>query len=63
MQYLDLTDLNFSPELWVACHDVDELNSKLAKRLWEENGMDVEEDFKEKLLILVGTLRFLSLSV
>ncbi|RUS19023.1 armadillo-type protein [Endogone sp. FLAS-F59071] len=51
--FLDMTDIDFSPELWIACHDEDEVNVKLATQMWEENGMDVEEIYKDALLKLV----------
>ncbi|KAI6029055.1 armadillo-type protein [Pisolithus microcarpus] len=50
IQLLDLTDLDWSPELWIACHDDDEQNARLANRVWEDNGLDVPEGFLEQLL-------------
>ncbi|KAK7030667.1 TOG domain-containing protein [Favolaschia claudopus] len=50
LQPFDLTDLDWSPELWVACHDDDEQNGRLARHAWEDNGLDVPENFLEKLL-------------
>ncbi|KAL1923463.1 uncharacterized protein VTP21DRAFT_8443 [Calcarisporiella thermophila] len=52
--HLDLTDIDFSRELWVSCHDEEEANAKQALRLWEDNGMDVEPDYAEHLLPLLG---------
>ncbi|TRM56848.1 armadillo-type protein [Schizophyllum amplum] len=54
---LDLTELqgtspldasligdNWSPALWLACHDVeDEKNIDVARGIWEENGLDVPD--------------------
>ncbi|KAI6043543.1 armadillo-type protein, partial [Pisolithus marmoratus] len=37
---LDLTDLDWSPELWIACHDEDARNAHLANHVWEDNGLD-----------------------
>ncbi|KAK4705757.1 hypothetical protein P7C70_g456, partial [Phenoliferia sp. Uapishka_3] len=54
---LDLTELEFPVNLWIAAHDVDERNSQLALKAWEENGLDVPEDF---LTILVPSLCALS---
>lgn len=54
VQFFDMTDVDFSPELWIACHDEDEVNVKLATQMWEANGMDVEENYKDALLKLVG---------
>ncbi|EIN06629.1 ARM repeat-containing protein [Punctularia strigosozonata HHB-11173 SS5] len=50
LQPFDLTDLEWSPELWVAVHDEDEQNARLAQHLWEDNGLDVPETFLPPLL-------------
>ncbi|CAO1627100.1 unnamed protein product [Sympodiomycopsis kandeliae] len=51
IQSLDLTELEFPSELWLACHDpVDAENARLADRCWEENGLDVPELFAAQLL-------------
>ncbi|KAI8639859.1 armadillo-type protein [Parasitella parasitica] len=53
LEFLDLTDLDYSPQLWVACHDENESNAKLAKQQWEDNAMDIDEDFRDQLLAYV----------
>ncbi|KAI0757516.1 ARM repeat-containing protein [Daedaleopsis nitida] len=50
LQPFDLTDYDWSPELWIACHDEDEQNARLANHLWEDNGLDVAETFLRDLL-------------
>nr|CAG8471118.1 10487_t:CDS:10 [Entrophospora candida] len=50
LDFTDLTDIDFSCELWITCHDNDESNSKFAFKLWEENGMDIEENYAVELL-------------
>ncbi|KAG2360727.1 ARM repeat-containing protein [Suillus spraguei] len=50
IQPFDLTDLDWSPQLWIACHDDDEQNARLANHVWEDNGLDVPEDFLDKLM-------------
>ncbi|KAI0366693.1 ARM repeat-containing protein [Pilatotrama ljubarskyi] len=50
LQPFDLTDLDWSPELWIACHDEDEQNARLAYHVWEDNGLDVPEGFLQDLL-------------
>ncbi|KAG1831619.1 armadillo-type protein [Suillus variegatus] len=50
IQPFDLTDLDWSPQLWIACHDDDEQNARLANHAWEDNGLDVPEDFLDKLM-------------
>ncbi|OBZ65072.1 Translational activator GCN1 [Grifola frondosa] len=53
LQPFDLTDLDWSPELWVASHDNDEQNARLARHLWEDNGFDVPENFLQDMLPLL----------
>ena len=55
-QPFDLTELDWSPEIWVAVHDDDEQNARLALRVWEDNGLDVPEHFLQKLMDLLGWL-------
>ncbi|KAF5388930.1 hypothetical protein D9757_005118 [Collybiopsis confluens] len=50
----DLTDLDWSPELWIACHDDDEQNARLARHIWEDNGLDVPQSFLQRLLAFLG---------
>lgn len=50
LELLDLTDIDYSPELWLACHDDNAQNAEIANRLWEENALDVEESYKDQLL-------------
>ncbi|KAF8057458.1 armadillo-type protein [Lyophyllum atratum] len=54
LQPSDLTDLDWSPELLIACHDEDEQNARLARHLWEDNGLDVPEQFLDALLHYLG---------
>jgi hypothetical protein len=46
--------MDWSPELWVACHDDDDQNARLARHLWEDNGLDVPETFMDDLLTFLG---------
>ncbi|KAH9925947.1 ARM repeat-containing protein [Epithele typhae] len=50
LQPFDLTDLDWSPELWISCHDEDGNNARLANVIWEDNGLDVPENFVQDLL-------------
>ncbi|KAI0657693.1 ARM repeat-containing protein [Cubamyces menziesii] len=50
LQPFDLTELDWSPELWIACHDEDEQNARLANHIWDDNGLDVPESFLSDLL-------------
>ncbi|THU98405.1 ARM repeat-containing protein [Dendrothele bispora CBS 962.96] len=54
LQPFDLTDLDWSPELWIACHDDDEQNARLAHHVWEDNGLDVPQSFMKELLEYLG---------
>ena len=40
--------------MWIACHDDDEQDARLARRIWEENGMDIPEPFVEALMPFLG---------
>lgn len=53
-QPFDLTDLDWSLELLIACHDEDEQNARLARHVWEDNGLDVPESFLDHLLEYLG---------
>ncbi|KAH0826065.1 armadillo-type protein [Lanmaoa asiatica] len=54
LQPFDLTELDWSPQLWVACHDEDKQNARLAGHVWEDNGLDVFEGFREDMLAFFG---------
>lgn len=54
MQPFDLTDLEWSPELLIAANDDDEQNTRLARFLWEDNGLDIPGAFLERLLPYLG---------
>ena len=49
-----MTDLDWSAELWIACHDDDEQNARLARHIWEDNGLDVPLSFIQELLQYLG---------
>jgi hypothetical protein len=50
LQPVDITDLDYSVELWIAVHDADEQNANLALHLWEDNGLDIPETYLPSLL-------------
>ncbi|KAF7965509.1 hypothetical protein HWV62_43100 [Athelia sp. TMB] len=50
IQPFDLTDLDWSTELWIASHDDDEQNARLAQHVWEDNGLDVSDTYLDHLL-------------
>lgn len=47
---VDLSDIEFSEELWIACHDDVEENQELGQEIWEESGFEVSEDVSVKML-------------
>jgi len=51
---IDLTDLDYCEELWLAAHDADEQNASLALHLWEDNGLDVPATYLQPLLAYLG---------
>ncbi|KAF9019240.1 ARM repeat-containing protein [Hymenopellis radicata] len=61
LQPFDLTELDFSPALWIACHDSDEQNAILAQKIWVDNGLDVpdalDDDMLQYLAHLVSYVR------
>lgn len=54
IQSLDLTELDWSPELWISCYDGDNQNTRIAKHIWEDNGLDVPETFFDVLRPFLG---------
>jgi hypothetical protein len=55
--------MDWSPELWIACHDDDEQNARLARHAWEDNGLDVPENFLPNLLNFLGEFLHLRIYV
>ncbi|PWN39719.1 ARM repeat-containing protein [Ceraceosorus guamensis] len=53
LQPLDLTHMEYCVELWVACHDSDGENARLAEKAWEENAMDVPSSYMATLVPLL----------
>ena len=47
---LDLDDLNYSDEIWIACHDDVEENADLAKTIWETNDLELDEETPRKMI-------------
>ncbi|KAI0437982.1 armadillo-type protein [Xylaria telfairii] len=47
---VDLTDAEFSEELWIACHDDVEENQELGQEIWEESGFEISAAVSVKLL-------------
>ncbi|KAI0407760.1 armadillo-type protein [Xylaria palmicola] len=47
---VDLSDIEFLEELWIACHDDVEENQELAQEIWEEGGFEISEEVSVKML-------------
>lgn len=47
---IDLTDLDFSDEIWLARHDDLDENVELGRAIWEENALEVEPADAHKML-------------
>ncbi|KAI0018683.1 armadillo-type protein [Xylariomycetidae sp. FL0641] len=47
---VDMSDLDFSEEIWIACHDDVEENVELGTEIWEESGFAVSKEVPFKML-------------
>ncbi|KAI1428707.1 armadillo-type protein [Xylaria sp. FL1777] len=47
---VDLSDIKFSEELWISCHDDVQENQELGQEIWEETGFEVSEEVSTKIL-------------
>ncbi|KAF9886136.1 hypothetical protein FE257_011961 [Aspergillus nanangensis] len=47
---IDLTDLDFSEQIWLECHDHVEENAELADTIWEENALEVDDSAYAKII-------------
>lgn len=41
-EHIDLTDRDFSEEIWLACHDDNDENVDLGHFIWQENALDIQ---------------------
>jgi hypothetical protein len=63
LQPVDMTELDYSEEIWIAVHDADEQNAKLALHLWDDNGLDLPETFLTTLPKYLGMSFIVSLEM
>ncbi|KAL9037120.1 MAG: hypothetical protein Q9214_005839, partial [Letrouitia sp. 1 TL-2023] len=49
-EYIDLTEIDFIEQIWLAMHDDNEDNSELGQAIWQENALDVEPNDAIKIL-------------
>ena len=47
---IDLTDKDFSEEVWLACHDSIEQNAEIAHLIWQENALEVLPEHASTLI-------------
>ncbi|KAJ3555823.1 hypothetical protein NPX13_g10278 [Xylaria arbuscula] len=47
---VDLSEIDFSEELWISCHDDVEENRDIGQEIWEESGFEVSEETTAKML-------------
>ncbi|KAI8939055.1 hypothetical protein NX059_004893 [Plenodomus lindquistii] len=53
---LDLNDMEFSEEIWIACHDDVPENVELARTIWEENNLKLEAKAGVQMLPYLDSL-------
>lgn len=47
---IDISELDFSEEVWLACHDDIDENVELGREIWEESGFEVSSDSPLRML-------------
>jgi HEAT-like repeat len=52
---VDMSDLDFSEEIWLACHDDVDENIELGREIWEESGFEISTEFAFRLLPYVNS--------
>lgn len=50
---VDMSELGYSDEIWLACHDDEEENQDLGREIWEESGFEVTAEVPLKMLPFV----------
>jgi hypothetical protein len=53
---LDMNDLTFSEEIWIACHDDVPENAELAQTIWDENELEVKAEAGVQMLPYLDSL-------
>jgi len=49
-EHIDLTELDFSDEVWIASHDDVDENAELGRAIWQENALEAEGRDAEKMI-------------
>lgn len=50
---VDMSELGYSDEIWLACHDDEDENQELGREIWEESGFEVTAEVPLKMLPFV----------
>lgn len=50
---VDMSELGYSDEIWLACHDDEDENQDLGREIWEESGFEVTAEVPLKMLPFV----------
>lgn len=53
---LDMNDLTFSDEIWLACHDDVQENVELARTIWEDNELELEAKVAAQMIPYLESL-------
>ena len=53
---VDLTDLEFSVEIWLSSHDDNEENAELGRAIWSENALEVQPSDAIKILPYLASI-------
>ncbi|KAF1838159.1 ARM repeat-containing protein [Decorospora gaudefroyi] len=53
---LDMNEMTFSEEIWIACHDDVPENAELARTIWDENGLELSSDAGVRMLHYLDSL-------
>ncbi|OLL26425.1 Translational activator gcn1, partial [Neolecta irregularis DAH-3] len=51
---LDLIDMGYCEEIWIACQDDDMVINELANKIWDDNGLEVKEESVSSLLMYLN---------
>ncbi|KAI0526721.1 armadillo-type protein [Xylaria bambusicola] len=47
---VDLSEIEFSEELWISCHDDIDENREIGQEIWEESGFEISKELSVKML-------------
>ena len=53
---IDMSELEFSEEVWLACHDDVDENIELGRDIWEESGFEISADSPFRMLVYLESV-------